>query len=162
MSGSLVIGVIPVKSVHQFAFINLEIAQLTIWMKGYNNMDVISHSWGTCLAYDMLNSGGIEMHDWVTMGSPLNHEITKPVWNTGKWINCYSMRDPVEFLDMYPQSLISWSPVMIPRTGVGLVGHPQVDVPVETTSPGTGWSIGEHGAYWKNADVAETLRKKLQ
>ena len=71
MSGSFVVGIVPVKSVHQFAFINLQTAQLLIWMKGYNDMNVISHSWGTCLAYDMLNSGGIETHDWVTMGSPL-------------------------------------------------------------------------------------------
>jgi len=164
MNGPLVVGFITVKSVHQFAFINLEIAQLTIWMKGYSDMNVISHSWGTCLAYDMLNSGGIEMHDWVTMGSPLNHAISKPLWNDGKWINCYSMRDPVVFLDMYPNSLISWSPVMIPRTGIGLVGHKQVDQPpVDTTdTSGSGWSISEHGAYWEHDGVIQRIRMDLQ
>jgi hypothetical protein len=155
MSGSLVIGVIPVKSVHQFAFINLTIAQLTIWMKGYNNMDVISHSWGTCLAYDMLNSGGIEMHDWVTMGSPLKHDINKPVWNEGLWINAYSTRDPVVYLDMYPG--------FIPTFGKGLIDHPQVDPPAIITTSGSGGpSLPEHTAYWTNPGLMTSLRNRLQ
>jgi hypothetical protein len=111
-------------------------------------MNVISHSWGTCLAYDMLNSGGIEMKHWVAMGSPLNHEISKPVWNSGLWINAYSEEDRIVKLDMYP------IPFYYPRFGLGITKHPQVDAPVEIT--------GGHSAYWKNVDVAETLRKRLQ
>jgi len=155
MSGPLVIGVIPVKSVHQFAFINLQTAQLLIWMKGYNDMNVISHSWGTCLAYDMLNSGGIEMHDWVTMGSPLKHDINKPVWNSGPWINAYSTRDPVVYLDMYPG--------FIPTFGKGLIGHPQVDPPAIITTSGSGGpSLPEHTAYWTNPGLLTSLRNRLQ
>src|SRR5688572_10848373 len=90
------------------------------------------------------------MKPWVPMGSPLNHELSKPVWTTGLWINGYSMRDPVDFLDMYPDGLEpDWFPIYVPRTGIGLIGHPQVDVQVNTTAPGmTAWSIIEHGAYW--------------
>jgi RHS repeat-associated protein len=163
MSGFLVVGVIPVKSVHQFAFINLTIAQLTIWMKGYNNMDVISHSWGTCLAYDMLNSGGIEMHDWVTMGSPLNHGISKPIWNEGLWINAFSTRDPVVYLNMYPNGLINWSPVSVPQFAKEPFNPSQVDPPAIITTSGSGGpSLPEHTAYWTNPGLLTSLRNRLQ
>jgi len=164
MSGSLVIGVIPVKSVHQFAFINLQTAQLLIWMKGYNDMNVISHSWGTCLAYDMLNSGGIEMHHWVTMGSPLNHGITKPLWNSGKWINAYSRRDPVVYFNMYPNGLINWSPVSIPQFTKEPFNPQQVDDPVDVTTPGSGLvqDVEEHTAYWGKPALINRIRYDLQ
>jgi len=161
MSGSLVIGVIPVKRVHQFAFINLAIAQLTIWMKGYSDMNVISHSWGTCLAYDMLNSGGIEMHDWVTMGSPLNHDISKPLWNEGLWVNAYSTRDPVVYLNMYPNGLINWSPVSIPQFAKEPFNPQQVDDHVDSTDS-SGSAISEHGAYWEHDGVIQRIRTDLQ
>jgi hypothetical protein len=96
------------------------------------------------------------------MGSPLNHEISKPVWNEGLWINAYSIRDPVVYLNMYPNGLVNWSPVSIPHFAKSPFNPQQVDVQIDTTSPGKGWSIGEHGAYWKNKKVAETLRNNLQ
>jgi hypothetical protein len=37
-------------------------------MNGYANLDIISHSWGTTLSYDLMNNSSIEVHDWVTMG----------------------------------------------------------------------------------------------
>lgn len=163
MSGPLVIGVIPVKSVHQFAFINLTIAQLTIGMKGYSDMNVISHSWGTCLAYDMLNSGGIEMHDWVTMGSPLNHDISKPLWNEGRWVNAYSTRDPVVYFNIYPNGLINWSPVSIPQFSKTPFNPSQVDPPAIITTSGSGGpSLPEHTAYWTNPGLLTSLRNRLQ
>jgi hypothetical protein len=161
MSGHLVIGIIPVKSVHQFAFINLEIAQLTIWMKGYNNMDVISHSWGTCLAYDMLNSGGIEMHDWVTMGSPLNHNVSKPLWNDGLWVNAYSTHDLVVYFNMYPNQLINRSTVSIPQFAKEPFNPSQVDVWVDTTDSNNHW-WQEHTAYWENKRLLNAVRTNLQ
>ncbi len=155
--GPVVVGILPIKSVHEFAFVNLHTAQLLIWMKGYANMDIISHSWGTCLAYDLLNSGGIEMHDWVTMGSPLNHDISKPVWNTGLWLNCYSTRDPVVYFDIYP------TPFYFPQCDIGLIGHPQVDDYVDSTDySGSGLSITEHGAYWTHKKVLNAIRNDLQ
>jgi RHS repeat-associated protein len=153
------LGFVPVKSVHQMAFIHLQTAQMLIWMKGYDKINVISHSWGTCLAYDLLNSGGIEMSDWVTMGSPLNHGITKPVWNTGKWINFYSTRDPVTHFDMYPQ------PFLPPQWSDDAFNPPQVDDYKDVTTPGSGYPLSEHTAYWSyklKPLVIDTIREDLQ
>jgi hypothetical protein len=164
MSGPVVIGFAPVKAVHQLAFMHLRIAQMTLWMKGYTDMNVISHSWGTTLAYDMMNSGGIEMQHWVTMGSPLNSTVRKPVWNEGKWINAYSTRDPVVYLDMYPNSLVNGFPILLPRWGAGLTAHPQVDAPpIITAAPGRlPYSLGEHTTYWTHTSVLSGLRTRMQ
>jgi len=59
----------PIKSVHQMALVHLQMAEFLVWMNGYANIDIISHSWGTTLTYDLQNNSGIETHNWVTMGS---------------------------------------------------------------------------------------------
>src|SRR5208283_3423651 len=61
------VGLIPIKSVHDMALVHLQLAQMLVWMNGYANINIISHSWGTALSYDLMNSGGIEMNNWVTM-----------------------------------------------------------------------------------------------
>ena len=167
MDGPVVVGFITVKSVHQMASVHLRIAQLTLWMKGYDKMNVISHSWGTTLGYDLLSGGGIEMNDWVTMGSPLDHDIEKPIWNTGKWINAFSTRDPVTYLNMYPHSLIdsSWCPVFLPQPANSPFNPPGVDFPINSTSGGglpIIKNVQEHGAYWKHPRVLNGIRTNLQ
>jgi hypothetical protein len=158
------VGFVTVKSVHQMASIHLRVAQLTLWLKGYEKMNVISHSWGTTLGYDLLTGGGIEMNDWVTMGSPLNHDIQKPIWNTGKWINGYSSRDPVTYLNMYPHSLIDsgWCPVFLPRFATKPFNPQGADVPRDTTAAGSGMSLGEHAAYWTHGRLINVIRTELQ
>jgi hypothetical protein len=135
-------------------------------MKGYDKMNVISHSWGTCLSYDLLNSGGIEMNDWVTMGSPLNHNISKPSWNTGKWINFYSYYDPIVYLDMYPNP--GWhSPLSaifsLPNFTLGVFNPAQVDDRMEKNMTKTyRLSLDEHSAYFKDRDVINRIKNDLQ
>jgi len=135
-------------------------------MKGYDKINVISHSWGTTLSYDLMNSGGIEMHDWVTMGSPLNHNISKPVWNTGKWINFYSYYDPIVYLDMYPDP--GWhSPLgavfFLPSFTLGVFNPPQVDDSLGKNMGAWGaLSILEHSRYWNDDDVIDRIRQDLQ
>ena len=166
MRGPMIIGIIPIKSVHQLAFINLHTAQLLIWMKGYNDINIISHSWGTTLSYDLMNSGGIEMHDWVTMGSPLKTTTDKPFWNTGKWINCYSLADPVVHYELYPPFPSSGQ--MVSAFGAGIKGGPGLskdpNIPADfQKSYDMGESgFDEHGAYWKWTPLTDYLRKELQ
>jgi RHS repeat-associated protein len=159
---------VPTRSVHTLAFVHLQAAQMLVWMKGYSDINVISHSWGTCLAYDLMNSGGVEMHDWVTMGSPLNHNISKPVWNTGKWVNCYSHYDPIVYLDMYPNpgwvSPVLFGPILSsiyfpPSLSFSPFNPPQVDVPVDMT---TTFHFNEHTRYWNNDTVIDSIRNNLQ
>jgi RHS repeat-associated protein len=163
---------VPTRSVHALAFVHLQAAQMLVWMKGYDKINIISHSWGTTLAYDLLNSGGIEVNDWVTMGSPLNHNISKPLWNTGKWINFYSYYDPIVYLDMYPDpgwlSPTLFGPILSsiyfpPNFTLGVFNPPQVNDSFHDNMTGTSMlSISEHGAYWNYPAVLTLIRKDLQ
>lgn len=156
-------GLIPVKSVHRMAFVHLQMAQMLVWMKGYANVNIISHSWGTTLSYDLLNSGGIEMHDWVTMGSPLNHGVSKPLWNAGKWVNFYSFYDPIVYLDMYPDAGWSLPVFFAPSFSLSIFNPPQVDNSLGKNMTGAIMlSIPEHGAYWDDKDVLTRIRGELQ
>jgi len=47
------------------ALVHLQMAEFLVWMNGYANIDIISHSWGTTLSYDLMNNSGIEVHDWL-------------------------------------------------------------------------------------------------
>jgi len=113
-----------------------------------------------------MNSGGIEMHDWVTMGSPLNHGISKPFWNTGSWINFYSYYDPIVYLDMYPDP--GWhSPLeatfFLPCFTLGIFNPPQVDYSYEKNMTTKYWlSLDEHSAYFEDDDVISHIRTWLQ
>jgi len=159
---------VPLKCVHEMAFVHLQMAQMIVWMKGYDKINVISHSWGTTLSYDLMNSGGIEMHDWVTMGSPLKKTTDKPVWVTGKWINCYSLNDPVTHFEVYPPFTSGLA--MLPdvkggwgregKTGDGLTVDPNVDINLRYDMENKG--VTEHGNYWNWAPCVNDLRKDLQ
>jgi RHS repeat-associated protein len=166
------VGLIPIRSVHQMAFIHLQMAQMLVWMKGYDKMNIISHSWGTTLSYDLMNSGGIEMHDWVTMGSPLKTSTDKPVWNTGNWINCYSVKDWVTHFEIYPpfpsigESAVG-SARGIYRGSQGIFGDGlTVDQAVDLQRPYSMghniWGLAEHTAYWSWLPCVNDLRRDLQ
>jgi len=133
-------------------------------MKGYSDINVISHSWGTTLSYDLMNSGGIEMHDWVTMGSPLKSTTDKPVWNTGKWINCYSRNDPVMHYEIFPPfpSFFQMAGAVLKdiNGGPGVSADPNVSVRHSYIMGKT--SIFEHTAYWNWAPCVNDLRSDLQ
>ena len=163
------VGLIPTWIVHEMALLHLQIAEELVSMKGYANIDIISHSWGTLLSYDLQQNSGIETHDWVTMGSPLKKTTDKPVCNTGKWINCYSLNNPVTHfeifppyesgLEMLPSVLIGWS--REGKTGDGLTVDRNVDInhlPYDMGDTG----ITEHGHYWNWAPCVNDLRKDLQ
>jgi hypothetical protein len=111
------------------AFVHLQMAQMLVSMKGYANMNIISHSWGTTLAYDLQNAGGFEMQHWVTMGSPLKQTTDKPLWNTGNWINCHDFNDFVTGLEMYPPFPSTFGlPSPGSLIGPGLSADPNVDI----------------------------------
>jgi RHS repeat-associated protein len=166
--GDLPGTLVPIKSVHEMALAHLQIAEMLVWMKGYNNINIISHSWGTTLTYDLQNTSGIETHDWVTMGSPLKPSTDKPVWIGGDWINCYSLWDPVIHLEIYPpfpsvgeEALgIANAFFMLGFSGDGLTRDSNVDIPHSHYMHS--FLIGEHDAYWNNDDVLKDLRTDLQ
>jgi pimeloyl-ACP methyl ester carboxylesterase len=159
------IGLYPIKSVHTMALLHLQAAEELVSMKGYANIDIISHSWGTTLSYDLMNSTDVEVHDWVTMGSPLKWTTQKPDMNTGNWFNYYSLKDPVMHYEIYPPFPGFWDMFYAWKTGVnggqGLSGDSSQKInhhPYDMGSSG----FGEHGAYWNNEKVLTDLRNDLQ
>jgi hypothetical protein len=161
---------IPTKIVHTMALIHLQMAEELVSMKGYANIDIISHSWGTLLSYDLQSNSGIETHDWVTMGSPLKKTTDKPVYNTGKWINCYSLSDPVTHFEIFPPyesglemlPSVLWGWTREGKTGDGLTVDPNINPILNHNHPMGLKDIAEHGAYWRNTDVLTDLRNNLQ
>jgi RHS repeat-associated protein len=166
------IGFIPVRIVHVMALVHLQAAEEIISMKGYANIDIISHSWGTTLSYDLMNSTDIEVHDWVTMGSPLKKTTEKPKCNTGKWINCYSLYDPATHFEIFPPYMdwIEMLPYAVEgirsgrqgKIGDGLTVDPNVTVGVNHNHPMGLKDFDEHTAYWTRPEVLTDLRNDLQ
>jgi RHS repeat-associated protein len=155
---------VPIKSVHQMALVHLQMAQFLVWMNGYANINIISHSWGTTLSYDLMNSSDIEVHNWVTMGSPLKQTTEMPRENTGNWFNYYSLKDPVMHYELYPPFPGIYQMAHAVWTGVGggpglsedrnTFNHPRYDM-LHT-------GFDEHGAYWNDPNVLSDLRNDLQ
>jgi RHS repeat-associated protein len=164
----------PIKSVHEMALVQLQMEEMLVSMNGYANIDIISHSWGTCLSYDLLNNSGIEVHDWVTMGSPLKQTTQKPAMNSGKWINYYDPNDKVTHLEIFPPFpnlplYASWHLFAlsqgIPSFGNGLADDPNItqgynreyDFRAEL-----GWHLWVHSDYWISQKLQAHLHNDLQ
>jgi RHS repeat-associated protein len=150
--------IIPIRSVHQMALIHLRMAEELVSMKGYANIDIISHSWGTTLTYDLQQTSEIETHDWVTMGSVLKESTPKPARLTGNWINFSSPDDPAYTRGFYPPFPDSIFELLL--EGPNVHSDKNVNVPHVFSMNKSG--IAEHGAYWNNYDVLSYLRRELQ
>jgi hypothetical protein len=137
---------IPIKSVHQMALVHLQMAQFLVWMNGYANINIISHSWGTALTYDLQQNSSIETHTWVTMGSILKESTDKPVGVTGNWINLSSPEDFAYYTAYYPpfpNSLLDYLPL-----GHNVHNDPHVDIPLEYNFPLSLSHMWAHSDYW--------------
>jgi RHS repeat-associated protein len=158
------IDLIPIKSVHEMALVHLQMAEMLVSMNGYANIDIISHSWGTTLSYDLMNNSTIEVNDWVTMGSPLKQTTQKPAMNTGKWINCYDLNDRVVHLEMFPPFPdVDGLPLPSSLTGPGLTKDQNVNVQLQfdfRSELGNHWWV--HSDYFVSPNTATKLRQWLQ
>ena len=157
------IGFYPIKSVHEMALVQLQMEQMLVSMNGYANIDIISHSWGTCLSYDLLNNSSIEVKNWVTMGSPLKRNTPKPTANTRNWFNYYSQKDPVTHLEMYPTFPdILGLPLPSSLSGPGLSKDPYIPSGNQREHYMGKASVFEHTAYWTDPWMLTHLRGDLQ
>lgn len=156
---------IPTGAPHLIAGIGLRLFALLVWMKGYERIDVMGHSWGTTLTYDLLTGGGIWAENWVTMGSPLREGTNKPTLITRNWINVYSQNDCVTYFNMYPP-FGSGRPYQY-GDGSGLAANPQVNIQVEVSyGKGDGlmglFGILEHIQYWNHTLTATRLAPRIK
>jgi RHS repeat-associated protein len=146
----------PIKSVHEMALVHLQMAEFYVWMNGYANIDVISHSWGTCLSYDLLNNSSIEVHDWVTMGSVLKESTDKPVGVTGKWINMSSHSDFAYYTAFYPPFPNGISDFLTGLWAPNVHTDPSVDKQL-TYDFGSPFSHWAHSDYWNRATCSQPV-----
>ena len=122
-----------------------------LYMKGYVNINVIAHSWGTVLSRDAMNSSGLSFGLWATMGSPLG--LTHPKFNYKKWQNFYSSEDPVPLLTNvlyllgYNDNLM---PLFMQTKGV------------EQHKTFRGGPIEAHSSYWTDPTVFNDLLTVLK
>ena len=142
---------------HDLAQDSLEYCLGCLKSKGYANINVIGHSWGTVLSKDALNRGGINVGLWATMGSPLaddtqydihnNQAIPPsfPLFNHGKWMNFYNLCDPVVYLCMNAP-LLTWPVLNINETIVS----PIFESPVPEQYNLGFITLDVHGCYWYN------------
>ncbi|MBQ9369295.1 MAG: RHS repeat protein, partial [Victivallales bacterium] len=158
---------------HDLAQRNLEYCLGTLKAKGYANINVIGHSWGTVLSKDALNSGVINVGLWATMGSPLACEnqfddngdpfisTSFPLFNHEKWMNFYNLIDPVVHLCM--------NGPLIGMCGVGISDNDSLSSPIFESPLPEQYNLGiispdVHGCYWYNPTtiLAITLFTRLQ
>ena len=150
-------GILPVSILAhtlavEFHTLAVEVAE----SKGYDSIDIISHSWGTCVTYDVLQSG-VHVRDWVTMGSPLRFDTPKPFGMSGDWIDIYSKTDPVTWLNCFPpfSSPIVGFSTFFGYTSLYSKGRWYADIPWQ--SPRIG-----HTEYWMNDEVADFIAQYLR
>lgn len=122
-----------------------------LYMKGYANINVLAHSWGTVLSRDAMNSSGLSFGLWATMGSPLG--LTYPQFSYKKWQNFYSSEDPVPLL----QSVLH------------LLGYIDNLVPLFMQTKGVeqhktyrGGPITAHSSYWTDPTVFNDILTVLK
>ena len=145
-SGFTMNGVLPsawaVNTTHGTATNGLINVVRSIQAKGYQNVNIISHSWGTVISRDTLYAGVGNVNTWVTMGSPLT-ATTRCPGGVGFWLNIYCAGDPV----IWTGPALRATGIQEPGSGF-LFGSPSVDeqLPLQNAYPGL--DFGNHGTYW--------------
>ena len=131
-------GAIGINSIaHGVALESLTEAIQVVRNKGYKNVNVVSHSWGTVLSRDALNEEGGKINTWVTMGSPLSATTGKPS-GVGNWLNIWCPNDPVVHL----------GPTQLTGLGYGRLFNKDSIDQQELESVGPITDLANHETYW--------------
>lgn len=139
---------IPNTVIHCQTLLGLWMTYLTIREKGYFNMNVIAHSWGTVLASNISHWVPEPYSLLVTMGSPLWNGYTSA--NTNRWVNIYDVDDVVIYLGVvgsigFANALFDASP----------------DKHIVQIDVDNGEYLEAHTGYWTNLDVIGAIVSEL-
>ena len=127
----------------------------------FKTINIISHSWGTVIAYQALKNFNGEINRFITMGSPLPENVVIPpaLKNPEHWINIYSKKDHV---------VIKWAGRKLWWLIPGAKGYlfnkegiKQKDVTDNIPYPPEEWKK-IHSAYWENEEVIKTIVEELK
>ena len=147
--------------------------------KGYDSINMIAHSWGTCITYDAIEQSGLGIKNWVTMGSPLRGDIGKPA-NVGRWSDFYSNTDPVTWLNCFPpfpeidtECWQSFALSIAPLASNVTWGESSIHVNANLRRDETAMRVAslnmwnwwrgllEHTAYWDYSDVQTRIKNVM-
>lgn len=160
-SGFTMNGVLPsawaINTTHNTATNGLINVVRAIHAKGYQNINIVSHSWGTVISRDTLNAGAADnINTWVTMGSPLTDDTARP--DVDFWLNIYCAGDPV-----------IWAGPAIWATGINNPGFGFLfdapkgvvneQLPLQNAYPGL--NFGNHGTYWTDPVALDRIGGRL-
>ncbi len=136
---------------HTIASKSLVYCLCELYMKGYANVNVIAHSWGTVLSRDAMNSSGLSFGLWATMGSPLGE--TFPKFGYRMWQNFYSSEDGVPLLT-WLLFLLGYSDNLKP------LFMQRINVQQHKTY--SGGPIDAHSSYWTDPTVFNDILSVLK
>ena len=159
-------GVLPETATHLTALLFTMQSMRAAWSKGYDELNFISHSWGTILSYQAIDMTPVPIENWVTMGSPMGAEIWTPAGLRGEWTNFYSNSDPITWLNLYPPFSIP-NPFNITRGPATQFPGATININVTNMAAQPGDSIlqrlrEQHTAYWSDTDVLNDITRLLQ
>ena len=142
---------IPNPLSHGIATLSLTYFLLELSMRGYSNLNVVAHSWGTVLSRDAMNLSCLSYGLWATMGSPLGW--TFPVFGFRKWQNYYSPADGV--IELAP---------LLKKMGYTLNSIPLYTQLTKVEQHAT-WClnpVAAHSSYWTDPCVLNDLLTALK
>ncbi|MCJ7615960.1 MAG: alpha/beta hydrolase, partial [Desulfobacterales bacterium] len=113
-----------------------------IRQKGYRNINIVAHSWGTVLSRDAQNEEGGAINTWVTMGSPLSASTNKPA-GVGYWLNMWAR------YDWFAHELGS------------LYKNPGVDEQFRVDDVVEEYSLKNHSAYWTDMRALDKIGNQI-
>lgn len=167
-------AIVPTYYQHTIARNGLAYTLFSMIQKGYENINLISHSWGTVISKDTLLLEDVSVNLFVTMGSPLTapthyrdflkfRNISEKNYNLlgnymsstnyRQWYNYYYMSDPVIHLKLNsPNETALMSTDSPLRFALGVK---QFDLPL----PITPWS---HSFYWEDPLVIHSIAEYLR
>jgi hypothetical protein len=124
-------------------------ATRAIQAKGYRNVNIIAHSWGTVISRDAQYNNIGAINTWVTMGSPMARDFNRPD-NLQQWINIFTPGDPV----IYSADPQGWG------VGGGCLWQRQYDLrQVGYYAP---FGLASHSSYWTEPLVHNTIGNRLK
>ncbi|MBN1621535.1 MAG: hypothetical protein JW871_02975, partial [Endomicrobiales bacterium] len=158
-SGFTMSGTLPsawaVNTTHGIATNGFMRASRAIQAKGYRNVNIISHSWGTVISRDAQYAGVGNINTWVTMGSPLPDDTARP-GNLNYWLNIWCSGDPV----VYAGKAIALTGIENPGYGYlfeSSAPHRHLELPAAYPKR----DIRNHGVYWTDTASLNSIGVSL-
>jgi hypothetical protein len=163
-------GVLPDPTIHGIATKSLNMSLTAAHAKGYSEVNIAAHSWGTTISFDTLNENIFGAADWVTFGSPLKGSTPRPSGVSGLWADFFSDSDPTPSLAAFPPFNAIPNNLYLPTLTVrgsthvkasADIGRPVHEMVVPFGGPVWAGAMYEHTAYWGEPEMLNWMGEHL-